>query len=52
MASDQAWYWTDEWQAGEREASRQIAVGETTFHDDVDAMFDHLEKAASSDADV
>jgi hypothetical protein len=26
---DQIWFWTEEWQAGEREADRQIAAGET-----------------------
>jgi AbrB family looped-hinge helix DNA binding protein len=25
--ADQAWFWTDEWQKGEREASRDIARG-------------------------
>jgi hypothetical protein len=28
---DQAWFWTEEWQAGEREADAQIAAGERTF---------------------
>ena len=27
---DQAWFWTDEWQAGEREAVGEIARGEVT----------------------
>jgi mRNA-degrading endonuclease YafQ of YafQ-DinJ toxin-antitoxin module len=26
---DQAWYWTEEWQKGEREAKREIANGDT-----------------------
>ncbi|MBA2633583.1 MAG: AbrB/MazE/SpoVT family DNA-binding domain-containing protein [Chloroflexi bacterium] len=25
--ADQAWFWTDEWQRGEREASEDIAAG-------------------------
>jgi hypothetical protein len=29
---DQAWFWTEEWQAGEREASEQIARGEVTTY--------------------
>ena len=29
--TDQAWFWTPEWQAGESEADEQIATGETTF---------------------
>jgi antitoxin PrlF len=28
--ADQAWFWTDAWQAGEREASEDIAAGRTT----------------------
>ena len=28
--ADQAWFWTDGWQAGEREASEDIAAGRTT----------------------
>lgn len=27
IPADQAWFWTPEWQAGEREASQQIARG-------------------------
>ena len=31
----QAWFWTEQWRAGEREADRQIAAGElTTFSTD------------------
>jgi AbrB family looped-hinge helix DNA binding protein len=28
--AEQAWFWTDEWQAGEREATEDIAAGRTT----------------------
>jgi hypothetical protein len=28
---DQSWFWTEEWQAGEREADAQIAAGEGRF---------------------
>jgi AbrB family looped-hinge helix DNA binding protein len=28
--AQQAWFWTDEWQAGERDASEDIAAGRTT----------------------
>jgi antitoxin PrlF len=27
VPADQAWFWTDEWQRGEREASQAIAAG-------------------------
>ena len=29
---DQAWFWTEEWQAGEREANADEAAGRMTFH--------------------
>ena len=29
---DQAWYWTPEWQAGEREARADLEEGRTTFY--------------------
>jgi AbrB family looped-hinge helix DNA binding protein len=28
---DQAWFWTESWQAGEREVDEQIKAGEGTF---------------------
>lgn len=35
----QAWFWTPEWQAGEREASEQALRGEgQTFEDDADFL--------------
>ncbi|WP_406377114.1 AbrB/MazE/SpoVT family DNA-binding domain-containing protein [Streptomyces sp. NBC_00197] len=42
IRSDQAWFWTPEWQEGERRASEDIAAGRTTVHEDADAMFAHL----------
>jgi bifunctional DNA-binding transcriptional regulator/antitoxin component of YhaV-PrlF toxin-antitoxin module len=42
VPADQAWFWTEEWQAGEREASADIAAGRTTEHKSVDDMFGHL----------
>jgi antitoxin PrlF len=44
VPADQRWFWTEEWQAGEREASEQIARGEITTFDDVDAFFAHLKR--------
>jgi hypothetical protein len=36
---DQAWFWTEEWQAGEREADADIAAGRVTrFHSDEDFL--------------
>jgi hypothetical protein len=42
---EQGWYWTPEWQAGEREASADIEAGRVTRHAGVDEMFDHLDAA-------
>lgn len=38
-SSDQAWFWGQEWQQGEREASAQIAAGHTEAHEDAESMF-------------
>ncbi|MDR1188704.1 MAG: AbrB/MazE/SpoVT family DNA-binding domain-containing protein [Bifidobacteriaceae bacterium] len=39
---DQLWYWTPEWQAGEREAEEQIANGDTMFFEDGEALLNWL----------
>ena len=44
IRSDQAWFWTPEWQEGERRASEDIAAGRTAVHEDADSMFAHLEE--------
>ena len=38
-AEDQSWFWTPEWQAGEKAASREIEDGDISppFHDIEDA---------------
>lgn len=41
---DQAWFWTPEWQAGEREASAQLAAGNTERFDTDDEFFDALDR--------
>lgn len=38
----QAWFWTAEWQAGEREASADIADGRVAVHDSDDAFLASL----------
>ena len=46
---DQRWFWEPEWQAGEREASAQIAAGETTVDYSTDeflAALDTLDETA------
>jgi AbrB family looped-hinge helix DNA binding protein len=44
VPADQRWFWTEDWQAGEREAHEQIAVGDVAIHEDVDALFDVLDR--------
>jgi antitoxin PrlF len=41
---DQAWFWTPEWQAGEREATEQIARGEGHAYLSDEAFLASLEK--------
>ena len=40
----QAWFWTPEWQAGEREASADIAAGRPRVFDSDDAFLDSLDE--------
>jgi hypothetical protein len=35
IPSDQRWFWTEEWQADEREASKQIVTGDLEVYDDM-----------------
>lgn len=50
IPTDQAWFFTPGWLAGEREADEEIAAGRGTVHESVDEMFDHLASLGSSDA--
>jgi len=38
VLTDQAWFWTKEWQQGEASASADIAAGRTTRYEDGDAF--------------
>jgi bifunctional DNA-binding transcriptional regulator/antitoxin component of YhaV-PrlF toxin-antitoxin module len=40
----QAWFWTDRWQAMEREADADVAAGRVTVVDGPDALFEHLDR--------
>ncbi|MGH3613423.1 MAG: AbrB/MazE/SpoVT family DNA-binding domain-containing protein [Pseudonocardia sp.] len=42
IPAEQAWFWTQEWQAGEQEASRQADTGEGTVFADGDSFLDSL----------
>ena len=45
VAADQAWFWTDRWQAMEREADADMAAGRSTVVDGVDELIAHLDHA-------
>lgn len=42
--ASQAYFWTEEWQAGEREASAEIAKGQTKRFRSADALIRDLHK--------
>jgi bifunctional DNA-binding transcriptional regulator/antitoxin component of YhaV-PrlF toxin-antitoxin module len=46
VAADQRWFWTDRWQAMEREVDAHVEAGRTIVLDGPDELFDHLDRAA------
>lgn len=42
IPAEQSWFWTNAWQAGEREASEQVAAGEGSGFDNGDAFLGSL----------
>lgn len=42
IAKDQAWFWSDEWQEGEREAEEEIKSGNVATFNSLDDLFDDL----------
>jgi bifunctional DNA-binding transcriptional regulator/antitoxin component of YhaV-PrlF toxin-antitoxin module len=48
VPADQRWFWTDRWQAMEREVDAHIAAGRVMVLDGPDALFDHLDAAAGT----
>jgi hypothetical protein len=49
--TDQDWFWTDEWQAGEREADAQIAEGNTTIYYSAEEFFAALDAIEHDETD-
>ena len=47
IPTDQAWFFTPRWLAGEREADEEIAAGRGTVHESADDMFAHLDARAA-----
>jgi len=51
-APDQAWFWTPEWQAGERQADADKAAGRFTRYEDGEAFLAALREARPDVADL
>ena len=49
IPTDQAWFFTPAWLAGEREADEDIAGGRGTSHESAEDMFTHLDTLGSAD---
>lgn len=49
IPTDQAWFFTPEWLAGEREADEEIAAGQGTVHGSAEDMFAHLDSLDAAD---
>lgn len=43
VPADQAWFWTERWQAMEREADADIAAGRVTVVEGMDELIAHLD---------
>jgi AbrB family looped-hinge helix DNA binding protein len=50
IPTDQAWFFTPEWLAGEREADEDIAAGRGTVHESAEEMFTYLDELGATDA--
>ncbi|GAA4982654.1 AbrB/MazE/SpoVT family DNA-binding domain-containing protein [Actinopolymorpha pittospori] len=50
IPADQAWFWSPEWQAKEREADQDLAAGEYTEHETGDDFLAHLDRLAEDGA--
>ncbi|WP_018504890.1 hypothetical protein [Parafrankia discariae] len=48
VPATQRWFWTPTWQAGEREASAQIAAGGLTVYADMAALFADLDTSPTT----
>ena len=49
IPTDQAWFFTPERLAGQREADEEIAAGRGTVHESAEDMFAHLYSLGSAD---
>lgn len=51
IPTDQAWFFTPDWLAGEREADEQIAAGRGQVFHSAEEMFAHLDALTSREQD-
>jgi hypothetical protein len=50
IPADQAWFWTERWQAMEREADEDIAAGRVSEPMEIEEFIEHLKQAGSREA--
>jgi len=50
IPADQAWFFTPQWLAGEREADEDIAASRGSVHESADDMFAHLDALGTAGA--
>jgi AbrB family looped-hinge helix DNA binding protein len=43
VPADQSWFWSDRWQAKEREADADVAAGRFTVVDGIEGLVSHLD---------
>jgi bifunctional DNA-binding transcriptional regulator/antitoxin component of YhaV-PrlF toxin-antitoxin module len=48
VPADQRWFWSDRWQAMEREVDAHVAAGRVTVVNGPDELFEHLDKSLTS----
>jgi hypothetical protein len=44
VAADQQWFWTERWQAREREVDAHVKAGEVQVHDSPEDFVAHLDR--------
>jgi antitoxin PrlF len=49
IPADQAWFWTDSWQKGEHEATREIQAGRVETFKDEESFLDFIKAPESDD---
>jgi hypothetical protein len=49
IPADQRWFWTQRWQAMEREVDEHVAAGRVTRHDTADDFLEALDKLESEE---